>query len=170
MKHYHSYLYSSMVITDENLIMGKHCVILRLVFKSFFKALICTWNVVSTNTDISIILRDISDCLRRYALKSFIEIESFTCASEQTRIKDYARINKTVPWYCSSVSLMLLTLLLLCHFILHGTDGYLRERGGGSSLEKVPEDVPCLKVYFFGPLVQPTVYFLQFLSSQGYQI
>ena len=36
-------------------------------------------------------------------------------------------------------------------------------RGGGSSIVKVPGDVPPARVYFFGLLVQPRVYFLAIL-------
>ena len=31
-------------------------------------------------------------------------------------------------------------------------------RGGGSSIVKVPRDLPPTRVYFFGPLVQPRVH------------
>ena len=38
---------------------------------------------------------------------------------------------------------------------------------GGSSIGKVPGDVPRARGYFFGLLVYPKVYFLQFWSSLG---
>ena len=36
-------------------------------------------------------------------------------------------------------------------------------RGGGSSIVRVPGDVPPTRVYFSGPLVLPRVYFLAIL-------